>query len=693
MPSQLTNATTGTINVSQGSVITLQTAGTYVPSNIELTMNVATASPVFDGGALTSKGATATFTNITTSNTNNGISILAKGTAGRAAVQYNGAVNGWVSVVDDTVASDAVSSSTWNGTTYYVTGINVPVDKPFTVTTEADTALDSTSDISITNAANRKVVVANSGTSVITSGSNSVGNVQVTAYATSTSSTAEDVQTVVENGVWKTYSKNPTSSAQGPFYGKTSITAVSQTNLTAANIKYGTTITVKGGNTNIYSVAGSFTGDGTITAADVATGKIAYSQGQQIVGEMPSNGTLNGTITTQNGTFTIPGGHTSGGTVTATFPETSVSTPDSTKNATSKVVTRADASWGTGYITSGTLDAATFAAEGTTGVTYIDLSDGLVSAGGDNIIPEIPTGGYLYINKGYVDNFKISLARLLPDASAVNNLAGNYILSGHSAYDNAGNLIVGTITSKAAATYYPSASDQTIAAEQYLSGAQTIKAVKLTNISAANIKYGVVAEVGDTADTDRVASVTGTFTATPSGKTALTAAALRSGYSGFINGNQVDGTMPDISVTTGLTNTGISTYFNEGSAGTNSISITPTYTNATAGYLAAHTSAQSGTTVYYTIKTATFTGDGGNVALVADTTSNSIYQSAQNTGNVSVETSAPTTSSGYMYIKVTGSGTAKASNAGWIEANGATATGSTTKYIKILKYDGSYTVT
>lgn len=692
MPDKLTNATSGTINVSQGSVITLQTAGTYVPSNIELTMNVATASPAFDGGALNSKGATATFNNITTSNTNNGISILAKGTAGRDAVLYNGAVNGWVSKDDNASALGALTSSTWNGTTYYVTAINVPVDKPFTLTNEADTALDSTSDISITNATNRKVVVANSGTVAATSGSNSVGNVQISAYATGTSSTIEDVQTVVENGVWKTHSKNPTSSAQGPFYGKTSITAVSQTNLTAANIKYGTTITVKGGSSNIYSVAGSFTGDGNITAADVATGKIAYSQGQQIVGEMPSNGTLNATITTQNGTYTIPAGHTSGGTITATLPTTSVSTPDSTKNATSKVVTRADASWGTGYITSGTLDAATFASEASNGVTYIDLSDGLDSSN-NNIIPEIPSNGYLYINKGYVDNFKISLSRLIPDASAANNLTGSYILSGHSAYDNAGNLVVGTITSKAAATYYPSASDQTIASGQYLSGTQTIKAVKLTNVSAANIKYGVTVEVGDTSDTDRVTSVAGTFTATPSGKTALTAAALRSGYSGFINGTQVDGTMPDTSVTTGITNTSLSTYFNEGTSSSNSISLTPTYTNTTAGYLAAHSTAQSGTTSYYTIKTATFTGNGGNVALVADTTSNSIYQSAQNTGNVSVESSAPTVASGYVYIKVTGSGTAKASAAGWIENNGATATGSATKYIKLLKYDGSYTVT
>lgn len=692
--------TTLNITLENGSLtpsktITLQTAGTYVTNDIAIPLSgkIATATPVFDGGALTNTAASITSTNVTTSNTDNGISITAKGSAGRAAVLYNGAVEGWVSKADDTVASTAVATTTWTGTTYYVTGINVPVDKPFNVTSEADTALDSTSDITISAAANRKVVVSNSGTTVVTSGSNSVGNVQITAYANGTASTPENVQTVVENGVWKTQTKAPTGSAQGPFYGKTSISAVTATNLSAANIKSGTTITVKGGTSAIYTVTGSYTSDGTITAGDVLADKIGYSQGSQIVGTMANNGALGTTITSQGGTYTIPAGYTSGGTVTASLPSTSVSTPDSTKNGTTKVVTRADASWGAGYITTGSITAATFAAESTSGVTYIDLSDGLISAGGANIIPEIPTGGYLYINKGYVDNFKISLARLIPDASAAASLSGSYILSGHSAYDNAGNLIVGTISSKAAATYYPSTSDQTISAGQYLSGAQTIKAVTTTNISAANIKYGVVAQVGDSADSDRVMSVTGTFTATPSGKTALTAAALRSGYSGFINGNQVDGSMPDTSVTLALTNTSLSTYFNEGTSSSNSISLTPTYTNNTAGYLAAHTTAQSGTTAYYTIKTATFTGDGGNVALVADTTTNSVYQSAQNTGNVSIESSAPTTSSGYVYVKLTGSGTAKASSAGWVENNGATATGSSTKYLKILQYDGSYTVT
>lgn len=66
------------------------------------------------------------------------------------------------------------------------------------------------------------------------------------------------------------------------------------------------------------------------------------------------------------------------------------------------------------------------------------------------------------------------------------------------------------VTKKAATTYHPSTSDQTIAASQYLDGAQTIKAVT-HNLNASNIKSGVTLKIGDSSDDDCVASVTGTY--------------------------------------------------------------------------------------------------------------------------------------------------------------------------------------
>lgn len=65
---------------------------------------------------------------------------------------------------------------------------------------------------------------------------------------------------------------------------------------------------------------------------------------------------------------------------------------------------------------------------------------------------------------------------------------GNKMLSGVTAYGN-GTLYTGSISSKAAETYTPTTSDQTISAGQYLSGAQTIKGD--ANLQAQYIANGV----------------------------------------------------------------------------------------------------------------------------------------------------------------------------------------------------------
>jgi len=62
------------------------------------------------------------------------------------------------------------------------------------------------------------------------------------------------------------------------------------------------------------------TTDATATAAQILSTKTAYVNGSKLTGTMANNGATSGTISTQGGTYTIPAGYTSGGTVTASLP-------------------------------------------------------------------------------------------------------------------------------------------------------------------------------------------------------------------------------------------------------------------------------------------------------------------------------------------------------------------------------------
>lgn len=100
-----------------------------------------------------------------------------------------------------------------------------------------------------------------------------------------------------------------------------------------------------------------------------------------------------------------------------------------------------------GYIngTDGDLIAATFKNTATNdGRTYVDIS-------GTTAAPILISGDYLYIDQGYTDNLKISLARLVPDeiknGNSVVPFAGSaQMLPGYALFDKDGNAVTGTMT-------------------------------------------------------------------------------------------------------------------------------------------------------------------------------------------------------------------------------------------------------
>ena len=349
--------------------------------------------------------------------------------------------------------------------------------------------------------------------------------------------------------------------------------------LVAANIKKD--VVLFDGQTG--AITGTFTttptGKTAMTAASLRSGYAGFINGSQVNGSMADTSVTEGT-TTVSGTTATRG----------TWSQTA------------------------GYTAARTVAAATFANEGTSGSSYVDIS-GTTSA------PVLVSGDYLYINKGYTDNLKISLAKLVPDGSDVKG-HGEYLLSGHSAYDDDGTLVAGTIptiaatdlsvsgktvtvpvgyytgangatavtksvadgsvtqnaptidsstgivtatstvvagyvdaeaksntlqlTVKEAATYNASTSARSIAAGTYLTGKQTIRAVTTSNITAENIKDGVVVKVGDSGSSTRIKNVTGTFTdasTVSSGQTAAATGQILSGYSAWVDGEEVQGSI------------------------------------------------------------------------------------------------------------------------------------------------------
>ena len=260
-------------------------------------------------------------------------------------------------------------------------------------------------------------------------------------------------------------------------------------------------VCTQGGTKNITG-SGIDTSDATATASDIVEGKTAYVKGNKITGNVlevtDSNGSLFGDAHYDSrGRFII----------SATQP-------------VEDVLYRKGATVST-YVSGGSLGDAK-ASDVVAGKTFTSSSGikitGTHSCSSSSTTPTLQSKSV---------SPSESSQTVTPDSGydglsqvTVSAISNTYVGSG--------------ITKKAAATYTPSTSNQTIASGQYLNGVQTIKGD--SNLVASNIKSGV-----------SIFGVSGSYTASSSGTdtsdATATASDILSGKTAYVKGSKITGTI------------------------------------------------------------------------------------------------------------------------------------------------------
>ena len=337
------------------------------------------------------------------------------------------------------------------------------------------------------------------------------------------------------------------------------------------------------------------------SVSHILAGKEAYDGlGHIVSGGMTNNGKVTATLTSTTTTYTIPAGYHDG---TGTVSHTTVAVPAPTFsfNAGTGVIT-ASGSWTRGFTTNSTYTStysltlrtsANVTVNGSSittasGYYSVAVTKSVASMTLPTTFPTTSTGTvvatigrstatrYLNIPIGYntasrfytispVANGTVTAPTNISGTSATittgtntltftktisvtpNVTTAGYISSGTAGDANVA--LTANITTKAAATYNTSTANQTIASGTYLTGTQTIRAVTTSNLSAANIKAGVTVNVGDSADADRIAGVTGSFTADAT----ATAADIKEDETAYVNGQKITGSLHVITYYTGST--------------------------------------------------------------------------------------------------------------------------------------------
>ena len=383
---------TKTVSVTPSVTAGYVSSGTAGDSSVSLTANVTVdPTPTASGATVTvpagyysaqttksvdsgslSKGAgsaSATGTNVT-------LGAKVTGTPSLPYVTVSG--SGSVSVgTAGYLAANTSETSNAETANYSITAINVPKDIAFTITSTADTAYDTSSNITLKNAAYRRASIENNGyvkiftpynpaaadsntTVEITNASSGQNNVTVTnlndyyvtvnsydqdsnyssqyisqggytywtaqsynvydadlyVSAYNSSNTLETNKSVVVQGKWVQNTVTPSTSAKGPYYGRTTVSAVASGSVTAPSSISGTSATVSTG-TNTLTLSKTVSVTPSVTTAGYVSSGTAGNSTVSLTASVTTKaaatitpGTTNQTIasgTYLTGTQTIAG--------------------------------------------------------------------------------------------------------------------------------------------------------------------------------------------------------------------------------------------------------------------------------------------------------------------------------------------------------------------------------------------------